>query len=72
MKLKRMWINQPSALQPLHDYHGTNVLAGIERENHSNSLGTVYRIYFLSGDVVSMNAHETSLSDGWLEQKGSK
>ena len=23
----RMWINQPSTLQPLHHLHGTNVLA---------------------------------------------
>jgi hypothetical protein len=60
MTLKRMWINQPSTLQPLHKYHGRNVLAYKE--------GTVYRIYFLSGRVVSMQAPSGCLSLGWIRQ----
>jgi len=54
---KRMWVNQPSTLQPLHDLHGTNVLAIPEREG--------YRIYFLAGPVISQEASTLCLSDGW-------
>jgi hypothetical protein len=52
-----MWIDQPSTLQPLHKYHGTNVLAIPE--------GNDYRIYFLSGDTISMQASRNWLSLGW-------
>lgn len=56
---KRMWINQPSTLQPLHKHHGTNVLARHEQ-------GDTWQIFFLSGDVISMQASKLSLSEGWL------
>ena len=55
---KRMWVNQPSTLQPLHNLHGTNVLAIPEREG-------IYRIYFLSGPVISQEASTLCLSNGW-------
>jgi hypothetical protein len=55
---QRMCINQPSAQQPLHSLHGTNVLAVFERE------GT-YRIYFLSGNTISQEASSLCLSKGW-------
>ena len=55
---KRMWVNQPSTLQPLHNLHGTNVLAILEREG-------IYRIYFLFGPVISQEAFALWLSDGW-------
>jgi hypothetical protein len=58
VKIDRMWINQPSTLQPLHQLHGKNVLAVKEGEN-------MYRIYFLSGDTISMRAHSNTLSWGW-------
>lgn len=57
MDIQRMWINQPSSLQPLHNLHGTNVLAVRE--------GTDWRIYFLNSDVISQQAPLTSLSEGW-------
>ena len=57
--VKRMWIDQPSSLQPLHHLNGTNVLAMPFDHN-----GFAY-IYFLSGDVVSMRAHRLWLSAGW-------
>jgi phenolic acid decarboxylase len=60
MTLKRMWINQPSTLQPLHKYHGRNVLAYKE--------GTGYRIYFLSGHVIDMQIPSGCLSPGWKRQ----
>lgn len=55
---KRMWVNQPSTLDPLHDLHGTNVLSVLEREG-------VYRIYFLAGPVISQEASSLCLSNGW-------
>lgn len=57
-EIKRMWINQPSKAQPLHHLHGTNVLAVLEYT------GT-YRIYFLSGNIISQQASSLSLSKGW-------
>lgn len=62
MKLKRMWINQPSTLQPFHHLNGVNVLAYRETEN-------TYRVYFLSGDVISQQMPGLALSDGWLPTK---
>jgi putative component of toxin-antitoxin plasmid stabilization module len=58
--IERMWINQPSTSHPLHHLHGVNVLA-IEE-------GDAYRIYFLSGAVVSQVATKSSLSKGWNEK----
>lgn len=56
--MRRMWINQPSTLQPLHRMHGVNVLAVEEYK------GTM-RVYFLSGDVVSQQVFTRCLSPGW-------
>jgi hypothetical protein len=58
MALKRMWIDQPSTLQPLHSLHGTNVLAQPETDK-------VMRVYFLSGDVISQRVPNEALSPGW-------
>jgi len=60
MNLKRMWINQPSTSQPLHHLHGTNVLAYLEPKCKNT-----YRIYFLSGSIVSQQCQRNSLSEGW-------
>jgi hypothetical protein len=54
----RMWINQPSTLQPHHALHGTNVLAFHE-------YGDTMLVYFLSGAVVSMQMPRMVLSEGW-------
>lgn len=56
--LKRMWINQPSTLQHLHELHGVRVLACPDTDRTS-------RAYFLSGDVISMQIPRESLSEGW-------
>lgn len=58
MNIRRMWINQPSTLQPYHNLHGTNVLATRESD-------VTDRIYFLSGDVVSQQIDPIALSNGW-------
>lgn len=60
MRIKRMWVNQPSSLQPYHKYNGVNVLADEEDET----------VYFLSGKVISMRVPLilwNSLSKGWTQ-----
>lgn len=42
----RAWINAPSKFDPLHRLHGVNVLAQLEYND-------IYRVYFLSGSVIS-------------------
>ncbi len=56
--MERMWINQPSKLQPLHHLHGTRVLATPERKG-------IMRVYFVDGDVISMECPINTLSAGW-------
>lgn len=58
--MQRMWINQPSTHQPLHNLHGTNVLA--TPEGHR-----IYRAYFLSGPIHSMQVPLAALSPGWKD-----
>jgi hypothetical protein len=60
----RMWINQPSTLQPDHALHGTNVLAIAETDKMA-------RIYFLSGPIESQQVSYLSLSPGWREDNAS-
>lgn len=60
-ELKRMWINQPSAQQPMHRLHGTNVLAHREYDG-------LWRIYFLSGSIISQLAPDSCLACGWRPQ----
>lgn len=57
--LKRMWINQPSTLQPHHKLHGVNVLFDTE------SPDTV--VYFLTGPVICQQVQKIALSPGWRE-----
>lgn len=63
--LKRMWINQPSILQPLHHLHGVNVLAEHEYDD-------TYKIWFLAGGTVSMQCPRLCLSVGWQTQSPQK
>jgi hypothetical protein len=52
--MRRMWINQPSTLQPFHEHHGKNVLYDGEY------------IWFTSGAVInSQIPNENILSEGW-------
>ena len=57
-KIVRMWVNQPSTLQPLHHMHGTNVLATRDSDGGA-------RVYFLSGPIVSQQMMWEWLSLGW-------
>lgn len=56
--IRRMWVNQPSMLQPLHDMHGVNVLAYPEYDD-------TFRCFHLSGECVSFQALRSCLSEGW-------
>lgn len=56
--IERMWINQPSTLQPFHKLHGSNVLALPDG-------GDFVRVYFVSGDVISQLIPKLALSKGW-------
>ena len=62
---KRMWVNQPSTLQPHHDQHGTNVLA---YEEYPGS----WVVYFLDGSTISQQMLGTALSEGWQEPAQTK
>jgi hypothetical protein len=57
-EIRRMFVNQPSSLQPHHDLHGARVLAIAETETH-------YRVYFTEGSVISMMMTKLALSEGW-------
>jgi hypothetical protein len=59
-KPARYFVNQPSMLQPMHKYHGLNVLA-IKEPSSDDAM----RVYFLSGDCVSMIMPKLALSKGW-------
>jgi hypothetical protein len=59
--IQRMWINQPSTLQLQHVLHGTNVLACEE-----SPPSYMMRVYFLTGDVISMRVPRHTLSEGWI------
>lgn len=60
--MKRMWVNQPSTLQPYHKLHGARVLGVHEYES-------TFRIYFTEGAVVSQQILACALSEGWPSVK---
>lgn len=53
----RVWINQPSTLQPMHKYHG---MRGIAMTDPSQS--DAVRIYFTEGNLLSMQIDPICLS----------
>jgi hypothetical protein len=61
---ERVWINQPSTLQPDHDIHGVNVLA-IQDGNDPNYA----RAYFLSGPTESRRVFTACLAKGWKVER---
>lgn len=61
MDLKRMWVNQPSALQPDHALHGECVLVNADEAK----VNTVVEAWFVHSAVVSQQVFRTSLSSGW-------
>ena len=57
--MERYWINQPSTLQPYHEYHGVEVY-GPEKLT-----GDYTHVYFISGPIISMRIQTLALSPGW-------
>lgn len=55
---RRMWINQPSALQAYHRWNATRVLAVPVHEGYAT-------VYFLEGEISSMLCSWDALSEGW-------
>ena len=58
--MQRMWVNQPSTLQPHHDRHGDLVLARPEDYDPQIS-----RVYFTRGPTISMQMARRCLIEGW-------
>jgi hypothetical protein len=58
LELKRMWVNQPSGLQPYHGLHGKRVLYHKAEE----------RIWFIDGPIENMLIKPEALSHGWPER----
>lgn len=64
--IERMWINQPSNLQPDYKLHGTNVLVDmLSKTLHVASNQYYVTIYFVEGLVISQRIAMLSLSKGW-------
>lgn len=58
--IRRMWVNQPSTLQPDHALHGTRVLADLDDKTWDHST----QVFFIEGPVHSAVLLTSSLSDG--------
>lgn len=63
VQIKRCWVNQPSTHDPLHQYHGRNVLAAYGHEGYEAVL------YFTEGPTTSIvtNGLKRALADGWRD-----
>lgn len=61
----RVWVNQPSGLQPYHNLHGTLGLVVHEYDD-------TFRFYFLSGDTESQQILGLALSEGWPQHLRSR
>ncbi len=60
MSLERMWINCPSKLQEHHSLHGMNILVDLSECDRG-----FVRIWFTTGEVISMIFPKRHLSKGW-------
>ena len=61
LRFARCFINQPSNLQPLHAYHGLEVIAFHDASSDSNTRC----VYPTSGPIISMEIPKQCLSYGW-------
>lgn len=57
---RRMWVNQPSTLQPHHNLHGECMLVVPEPFSPD-----YVRAYFIDGDTVSKMMPLSAFSEGW-------
>lgn len=56
---RRMHISQEDSNHPLYSMSGANVLARQEDES-------LWRVYFVTGAIVSMTVERAQLSEGWV------
>jgi hypothetical protein len=63
--MERCWINAPSTLQPVHHWHGRNVIV-----DRSDSDGMCVTVYFIEGPIVSAMIPALYLSKGWTRIRG--
>lgn len=59
--MQRYWINAPSKLQTVHQWHGRNVLCDVDKPATTNCVTA----YFTSGEVVSAVIPKIYLAKGW-------
>jgi len=62
----RMWINQPSTLQPYHHLHGRNVWAGSVDNNWRACYFVDYEVDGVHGGIKLIRPE--ALSNGWLDR----
>ena len=60
--MKRMWVNQPSTLQPYHKFDRMRVLVP------ENTVPGAVRVYFTEGPIISTMMNPMALSGGWPSQ----
>ena len=60
--MERYWINSPSILQPLHAYHGLNVIG-------PTRLDKLVTVYPVNGSTKSMLIPSLYLANGWNKSK---
>lgn len=60
-KMTRVWINQPSRLQPDHKLHGRKALVNL-KEKRASCKGDIVRAWFLDDDLVSCDVFALSLA----------
>lgn len=68
IELRRMWVNQPSTLQPDHAEHGKNVLVVMvdgEMAERSGKAGEIVNVWHVAGPAISELVFVSSLSPDW-------
>lgn len=64
--MQRMWINQPSTLQPDHALHGERVLVALSEWARGDA---AIRVWFTHGGIISGMVRRLSLVPGWPTTK---
>lgn len=64
---ERVWVNQPSTLQPDHSLHGKNGLVCFDdyRESSKGNIVRFWPTHVGPEDTISLEVFASSLSKGW-------
>lgn len=60
--MERCWINAPSTLQPVHHWHGRNVI--VDRGDRD---GVCVTVYFTEGQIISAMIPSMYLAKGYKD-----